>query len=109
MVAWAIDVLLLMTLLGAQTIEQLQQAVRLNSSDAEAHGRLGIARRKNGATARGVSSLTRAIELRPGPPLKVLLAMTHIDLGQCASAVPLLRESLAAEEKNLIKVAVLSV
>ena len=105
-VRWSIGVLLVAALSGAQTLQELEDAVRLNVSDAEAHGRLGIALRKAGRLPDAASSLSRAIELRPDPRLKVLLALTYIELGQCPSALPLLRESLAAEQKDSIKLVI---
>ena len=102
----AIAVLLFATFLGAQTIEQLLEAVRLNPSDAEAHGRLGIALRKTGRLTEAAGALSRAVELRPDPRLKVLLAFTYIDSGRCQTAVPLLAEAFAAEQKENVKSAI---
>jgi Flp pilus assembly protein TadD len=99
----AVGVLLVALLLGAQTIEQLQEAVRLSPSDAEAHGRLGIALRKAGRLADAAAALTRSIELRPDSRLKVLLAFTYLESGQCGTAVPLLNEAFAAEQKDALK------
>jgi protein O-GlcNAc transferase len=101
-----IGVLLAAALLGAQTVEQLQEAVRLNPSDAESHARLGIALRKAGRLSDAAASLSRALELGPDTRLKVLLAFTHVELGQCRTAVPLLGESFDAEQKDAIKLAI---
>ena len=103
---YAYGVLLLGTFLGAQSLEQLQEAVRLNASDAEVQGRLGIALRKTGRLSEAAAALSRAIELRPDPRLKVLLAFTYIDSGRCDTAVPLLQEAFAAEEKDAVKSAI---
>jgi tetratricopeptide (TPR) repeat protein len=105
-VCWAIGVLLFAASLGAQTIEQLHQAVRLNPSDAESHGRLGIALRKAGRLPDAAASLSRAVELSPDPRLKVLLAFTYIELAQCDRAVPLLKESFDLEQKDPVKLAI---
>jgi protein O-GlcNAc transferase len=99
-------VLLLATFLGAQSIDSLQETARLNPSDAEAHGRLGMALRKTGRLSEAAAALSRAIELRPDPRLKVLLAFTYIDSGRCQSAVPLLNEAFGAEQKNTVKSAI---
>jgi protein O-GlcNAc transferase len=103
---YANGVLILATFLGAQSLEQLQEAVRLNPSDAEAHGRLGIALRKTGRLSDAAAALSRAIELRPDPRLKVLLAFTYIDSGRCPTAVPLLLEAFSAEQKDTVKSAI---
>src|SRR5688572_26165781 len=96
-------VLLVGAMLGAQTIEQLQEAVRLHPSDAESHGRLGIALRKAGRLPEAAVSLSRAIELSPDTRLKVLLAFTYVEQGECGAAVPLLKESFDAEQKDAIR------
>jgi protein O-GlcNAc transferase len=99
-------VLLVGAMLGAQTIEQLQEAVRLYPSDAESHGRLGIALRKAGRLPEAAVSLSRAIELSPDPRLKVLLAFAYVEQGECGPAVPLLKESFDAEQKDAIRLAI---
>ena len=101
-----IGVLLVAASLGAQTIEQLQEAVRVDPSDAESHGRLGIALRKAGRLPDAAASLNRAVELSADSRLKVLLAFTYAELGQCGNAVPLLRDSFEGEQKDPIKLAI---
>ncbi len=87
-------------------VKELQGAVRLDESDAEAHGRLGLVFRRMGRFPDAASSLARAIKLRPDPRFKVLLAFTYQDLGQYGKAVPLLSETFGAEQKVPIKLVI---
>jgi tetratricopeptide (TPR) repeat protein len=88
-------------LVGA--VRELQEAVRLNETEAEAHGRLGIVLRKMGRLPDAAQSLRRAVELRPDPRLKVLLAFTYMELDDCRNAVPLLVASFEAEQNDSIR------
>ena len=87
-------------------VKELQEAVRLNCFEPEAHGRLGLAYRKLGRPAEAAKSLERAVELRPDPRLKVLLAFTYIDVRNYSSAIPLLKASLETEQSESVQLAV---
>jgi tetratricopeptide (TPR) repeat protein len=87
-------------------LKELQEAVRLNVAEPEAHGALGIVYRKLGLLADATKALERAVELRPDPRLKVLLGFSHMDMGNFPAAIPLLAESFEAEQKDPVKLVV---
>jgi tetratricopeptide (TPR) repeat protein len=87
-------------------LEELRRAVRSSPSDAEAHGRLGIAYRKLGMHAEAVESLERAVRLGTDPGVKVLLAFSYMDTGRYTDAIPLLAAAFEAEQKGAVRSAV---
>jgi tetratricopeptide (TPR) repeat protein len=87
-------------------LKELQEAVRLNGSEPEAHGALGIVFRKMGRLPEAAKALERAVELRPDPRLKVLLGFSHMDMGNFPAAIPLLTESFETEQKDTVKLIV---
>src|SRR5213593_294136 len=76
--------------------KELQEAVRLNPAEPEAHGRLGIVYRRLGMTAEAIESLKRALELDPNPRVQVLLAYSYMDAVRYRDAAPLLAASFEA-------------
>lgn len=83
--------------------KELQQAVQLNPSEAEAHARLGIVYRKLGMPTQAAESLERAARLNPDPRVRVLLAFSYMDAGGYRDAIPLLAASFETEQKESVR------
>jgi tetratricopeptide (TPR) repeat protein len=86
--------------------KELQEAVRLNPTSAEAHARLGIVYRKLGMPAQAAESLERAVRLEPDPRVKVLLAFSYKETGRYRDAIPLLEASFENEQKDSLRAAI---
>jgi tetratricopeptide (TPR) repeat protein len=83
--------------------KELQEAVRLNPSSAEAHARLGMVYRKLGMPAQAAESLEQAVRLEPDPRVKVLLAFSYKESGRYRDAIPLLEASFESEQKDSLR------
>src|SRR4029450_12806026 len=83
--------------------KELQEAVRLNPSSAEAHARLGMVYRKLGMPAQAAESLEQAVRLEPDPRVKVLLAFSYKEAGRHRDAIPLLEASFESEQKDSLR------
>jgi tetratricopeptide (TPR) repeat protein len=87
-------------------LKELEAAVRLNASEPEAYGALGVVYRKLGRAEDATKALERAVKLRPDPRLKVLLGFTHMDMGNFPAAIPLLAETFESEQKDAVKLVI---
>ena len=77
---------------------EYEEALRLDSGDAETHARLGVAYQNLGNLHKGVKSLEQALKLNPQlPRVPILLSLNYITLGRYAEAVPYLEKVFAQE------------
>ena len=86
---------------------ELQKAIQLNPSEAEAHARLGMIYNRLGKLPESTESYELALRLDPKlPRLNVLLAFNYMAAGRCRDAIPLLAANFEAEADSPVRLLV---